>query len=162
MREIKTLRVYNLVNAKGNKLRLNFGLINGPIDEYPIDDYDKGYRWSFEGHNIPMPVRSGYWFNGFPESVMLDWLKGNGWALHTVVNMMTGTAKVCELLFVDDAPSKGNETIPVAVESALIHAVRLLWSNNLKVKAASLYRHIKGGTLYEATEAVREIVDQQV
>lgn len=161
MREIKTLLVYNLVDSKGNKLRLNLGLIKGSIDEYPIDSADKGYRWSFEGHEIPMPIRSGYWFNGFPVSVMLDWLKGNGWALHTVVNMAIGTAQVYELPFSDDS-CNGNEEFSFTVESALDHAVRLLWEKGHKLKAASLYRHIKGGTLYEAHEAVKEIVDQQV
>lgn len=119
MRKFRILRVYNLVNANGDKLRLNLGVTDDPLEEYPMSASDKGFRWNFEGHKIPMPVRSGYWFNGFSESVMLDWLKGNGWALHTVVNMMHGEVVVHDLPEAPDpepnkATAKGNGWIPVS------------------------------------------------
>ncbi len=157
MEKVKTFCVYNLLNANGDKLKLSLGYV---VDERgtPNPNGNYGLRWRFSGKNIPMPVRSGYWFNGFPEAVMLDWLKGNGWYPHTKVNMNSGCAVVFELPSMN---GKGNE-IPLHVESALIHAVRLLWANNLRVKATSLYKHIKGGTLYQATEAVKEIVDHKV
>jgi len=164
MRHIQTLRVYNFVDSKGNKLRLNLGYIDGPIDESPIDNYDKGYRWSFEGYKIPMPVRSGYWFNGFPESVMLDWLKGNGWALHTIVNMQIGTARVYELPNGDD---KANETYELSAlgieqgERALHEAVIRLCESGQKIQAVCLYRYVHPCKLQEANRVVTEIIDRQ-
>jgi hypothetical protein len=130
MREIKTFKVYNLVDAKGNKLRLNLGYIYAPQDKSLVNEHDEGLRWSFEGLKIPMPVRSGYWFNGFPEAIMLDWLKGNGWALHTIVNMFTGAARVFELPNVnknnisalknaESAQKMYDSTIPTALENAM-------------------------------------------
>lgn len=60
-RKIKTLKVYNLVNSQGIKLQLRLGVITeGLRIEHPAHIADKGYRWSFIGKNIPMPVRSEY------------------------------------------------------------------------------------------------------
>ena len=95
MEKVKTFRVYNLLNANGERLRLRLG--------YAVDDdgrpynRDSGLRWSFDGRNIPMPVRSRTWFNGFPEPIMLSWLKRNGWYPHTRVELTTGYAGVFEL-----------------------------------------------------------------
>lgn len=87
MEKVRTLRVYNLVNANGNKLRLSLGFVPDQCGDY-------GWRWSFTGKNIPMPVRTRTWFIGFPESIMLSWLKGNGWYPHTRVELDSGEAKV--------------------------------------------------------------------
>jgi hypothetical protein len=114
MRKIDVLKVYNLVNSNGAKLRLELGIItDGLYEEYPIDNADKGFRWCFAGENIPMPVRSGYWFNGFHEKVMLDWLKGNGWYPQSCVIMPVGKAIVYDL---PAAPETETETdwIPVS------------------------------------------------
>ena len=97
MRNAKIIRVYNLVNIKGDRLRLELGIIADPHDDYLLTSKDKGYRWRFIGNNIPMPVRSMCWFNGFPEPIMIPWLKGNGWFLHTRVDMCSGYAEVFEL-----------------------------------------------------------------
>lgn len=107
MRNVKVLKVYNLVNAKGNKLQLRLGVLNSMKGDVCIASADHGYRWSFIGEEIPMPVRSMTWFNGFPENIMLDWLKGNGWALRASVDMNTGKATVYELPKAEE-PSKGN------------------------------------------------------
>ena len=166
MREIKTFKVYNLVDAKGNKLRLNLGYIDAPQDKYLVDEHDEGLRWSFEGLKIPMPVRSGYWFNGFPETIMLDWLKGNGWALRTIVNMFTGAARVFELPDVDD---KGNEETGMVNEFPIHYEpdrvffekhIGNLVRNGDRVAAVRLYRYAHGGNLKMANDAVREIVDR--
>lgn len=107
MRKIKTVKTFTFVNAKGTKLYLTLGIITeGLRDEHPIDSADKGFRWMFEGREIPMPVRSGYWFNGMNEPTMLDWLKGNGWALHIVVSATTGRAHIFEL------PTSNGDNIP--------------------------------------------------
>ena len=100
MKKPKVIRVYNLVDCKGNKLRLELGLISvdrESISYDPIMHGDSGYRWRFIGKQIPMPVRSMCWFNGFPEPIMISWLKGNGWFPHTRVEMCSGYAEVFEL-----------------------------------------------------------------
>ena len=154
---IDILRTYNLVNSKGNKLRLYLGRIEGS------DDYfgDKGFRWCFVGSRIPMPVRSGTWFNGFPEHIMLDWLKGNGWALHVSVTMSTCVATVCDLP--DDEPSKGNENPYTGLirytadERAFCEVIRDLVKSGKRIQADRLYRYANGCDLKDAVRAVREI-----
>lgn len=131
MRKTQTCKVYNLVNVKGAELRMELGMITeGLRDEYPIDSKDKGFRWRFVGKEIPMPVRSEYWFNGFPEETMLEWLKANGWYPKTCVDMYTGKAKVYTLPTVNgdgipeleieiSAQEAYDDTIPVALENAM-------------------------------------------
>lgn len=97
MENVKTFRVYNLLSANGERLRLCLGyIVNDPGYTY---NGDIGFRWRFNGKNIPMPVRSNTWFNGFPEPIMLNWLNGNGWYLHTRVELNSGYAEVFELPF---------------------------------------------------------------
>ena len=98
MKKTKVIRVYNLVDSKGNRLQLELGIFDpNQNDEYPLSSLDNGYRWRFIGKHIPMPIRSMYWFNGFPEPIMISWLKGNGWFPHTRVEMCSGYAEVFEL-----------------------------------------------------------------
>ncbi len=161
---VDILRTYNLVNSNGNKLRLYLGRIE------ESDDYfgDKGFRWCFVGNRIPMPVRSGTWFNGFPEHIMLDWLKGNGWALHTSVSTNTGIVTVYELPFYDE-PSKGNEKSIDAYQmsdhaaelnkEAFEEAIRIMYSDRGKVAAIRLYRYAHPCLLCDANRAVDAILD---
>ena len=152
--KITTLVCFKLVNADGGKLRLYLGRDEGYADCY--GNPDKGFRWSFVGSKIPMPVRAYTWFNGFPENIMLDWLKGNGWALRSRVEMSTGKATVYELPFVDE-PSKGNETPYVAYKDTFDDVLRELVRNGRRITAVRLYRYAHGGTLQESTNATREI-----
>ena len=161
MRNIKIVRVYNLVNSKGNKLMLELGVItDGLRDEIPYFRADKGYRWRFIGRNIPMPVRSLCWFNGFPEDIMLDWLKGNGWYPQTRVEMSNGYAHVYEL------PKGDEEDISILPERyeheecVFRDVIRDLVSNGNKMRAACLYRYANGGDIYAARDAVREICEE--
>ena len=161
MRDIKVLKVYNLVNSKGTKIQLRLGILRSRVGELAISNADRGYRWSFNGNEIPMPVRSGYWFNGFEETVMLDWLKGNGWYPHTCVSMDDGKCRVYEL---PSEPSKGNETYELPIhaihsgERALKDAVRLLYNNGSRVEAISLYRYVHPSCLLAAHDAIKAIV----
>jgi hypothetical protein len=77
-----------------------------------------------------MPVRSDYWFNGFPEETMLEWLKANGWYPKTCVDMYIGKAKVyalpaingdgiTELEIETSAQKAYDDAIPVALENAM-------------------------------------------
>lgn len=137
MRNVNVLKVYNLVDSKGNKLRLRLGELRSR-DDICVSSADKGYRWSFIGDNIPMPVRSLTWFNGFPEATMLDWLKGNGWYPQTCVDLNSGYAKVYDL-------PKGNEIsdhIVVGGENALNRAIKLLCDGGSVLTAVQLYRYV--------------------
>ena len=157
MRDIKVLRVYNLVDSKGNKLQLRLGILRNRNSEVCISNADKGYRWSFVGDNIPMPVRSMYWFNGFEESIMLDWLKGNGWYPHTRVEMSNSRVTVYEL-------PKGNEDsghrCSAADEAVFKSVIRDLTRNGNKIEAVRIYKYAHGGTLKSAVDAVNVIITE--
>lgn len=171
---IDIIFVYNLVDSNGTKLQLRLGRLKGYSDELLSYYCDQGFRWSFVGSKIPMPVRAYTWFNGFPENIMLDWLKGNGWALRSRVDMGTGKATVYELPFMDE-PRKGNEK-PNEVDlfgtdeyppygemskPAFEQVIRELCNNGRKLTAVRLYRYAHGGRLSKANDAVNEIVNRQ-
>lgn len=165
MRNVEVIKVYNLVDSKGNKLRLMLGVLKSRKDDVCIDSRDKGYRWSFIGTNIPMPVRSNTWFNGFPEATMLSWLKANGWYPKACVDMYNGFAEVYELP--DAEPTKGNEKpieayqVPDNVisrgKSAFNDAIHHLCNNGNKLTAVCLYRYVHPCCLTEAVRAVDAI-----
>lgn len=155
--KITTLVCFNLVNADGVKLRLYLGRDEGYADCY--GNPDKGFRWSFVGSKIPMPVRAYTWFNGFPENIMLDWLKGNGWVLCSRVEMITGKATIYELPKSDEA-SKGNETLStnrIAYKDIFDDVLRELVRNGKRITAVRVYRYAHGGTLQDCTNAVKEV-----
>ena len=160
MENMEVLKVYNLVNDKGNTLQLELGVGDRTPGEYPYEDKDNGLRWRFYGYIIPMPVRSGYWFNGFTENVMLDWLKGNGWYPRTCVNMRTGRALVYEL------PKGNEEDIRILPERheheecVFRDTIRDLVSNGKKMRAVALYRYANGGDIRDAYDAVTEICNE--
>lgn len=172
MREnIDVLIAYNLVDSNGIKLQLRLGRIKGSEDGPFIRD--KGYRWSFDGIKIPTPVRARTWFNGFPENVMLDWLKANGWALQSRVAMATGKTVVYELPFFDE-PSKGNEDSikeyklseeeyklsEEAIrrgEDTLKASIRMLCDNGSVMSAIALFRYVHPCKLIDAKNAVDAI-----
>ena len=160
---INIIVVYNLVDSNGTKLQLRLGRLNGYSDKLLSYHCDQGFRWSFVGSKIPMPVRAYTWFNGFPENTMLDWLKGNGWALRSRVEMSTGKATVYELPKAEE-PSKGNNEYELSLsaircgERALKGAVRLLYNNGSGVAAIRLYRYVHPTCMLAAHDAVKAIV----
>lgn len=163
MEKVRTIRVYNLLNANGERLRLNLGYT---VDDYgPAGNGNAGWRWSFVGKNIPMPVRSRTWFCGFPEDTMISWLKGNGWYVQTRVDMGCGYAEVFELPKANDEPIEGNEEpyelSELAVEqgeSALKDAVKMLYKAGSKLRAVMLYRYVHPCNLQKANYAVNHIL----
>lgn len=166
MRNVKVAKVYNLVDSNGNKLQLELGLLKNRDGEICISNADAGWRWRFIGKKIPMPVRSRTWFNGFPEAIMFDWLKGNGWYPHTCVDMASGYAKVYELPNAEE-PSKGNEDankayvipihVKVAGEIAFRDAIRDICNDGRKMTAICMYRYVHPCSLEDANLAVNAI-----
>lgn len=114
--KIEVVKVYNLI--KGNeRLRLFLGRKVDENGAAVIKGRDRGWRWSFMGYNIPMPVRSETWFNGFSPNEMLDWLKGVGWNLRCVVDKAGLKATVCDLPEapeVPNTPATETDWIPVS------------------------------------------------
>lgn len=153
------------MNSNGTKLQLRLGRLKGYGDEVLHYNTDHGFRWSFIGSKIPMPVRNGTWFNGFPENIMLEWLKANGWHLRTNVCMCDGKATVYELPKAEE-PSKANEPTfgtdkyPAYGEldrPTFECVIRKLVNECNKVTAVRLYRYVHGGTLHNANAKVSEI-----
>lgn len=152
MRDINVLKVYNLVDSKGNKVQLRLGMITGNANAIRVASEDQGYRWSFVGKHIPMPVRSRCWFNGFPEPIMLDWLKGNGWYPRSCVSMCDGNAIVYEL------PKGTDEEVRSWDVDAFHSVIRELISNGRRLTAVRVYRYAhRDASLKCADAAVREI-----
>jgi hypothetical protein len=160
MRNVKVLRVYNLVDSKGNKLQLRLGALQSRYDDVCISSADKGYRWSFIGENIPMPVRSGYWFNGFQEATMMNWLMDNGWHPHTCVDMHSGKTRVYELPKGNEDPTPAYELSKAAISGgkrAMEDAIKMLCNNGYVLKAVALYRYVNHSSLVDAKNAVDAI-----
>lgn len=113
MPEVKPIKVFKLVNPNGDKIQLHFGILKFTED---LDgDKDTGFRWMFTGKKIPMPVWSGDWFKGHPETTMLDWLKENGgWVVHAIWTVKTNKITVLNL---PAAPEAKTETDWVPVSS---------------------------------------------
>lgn len=129
--KVEIAKIYNLFDPDGHKLQLYFGRKVDNSGAAIINGKDKGWRWSFYGTNIPMPVRKGEWFNGFPEETMLSWLEGNGgWVVHTVVNAVTGEVEVRDL---PDAPDASYEN------AVLAKAICALYNGNNIDDCATLY-----------------------
>lgn len=96
MPEIKTIKVFKLVNPNGDEVQLHFGMLKFTRD--CDGDKDAGFRWMFTGKKIPMPVWSGDWFKGHPETTMLNWLKANGnWAVHAIWRAKANKLTVLDL-----------------------------------------------------------------
>lgn len=159
---IEKLKCFNLKNAEGERLRLYLGQDRNLIDSYGSDN---GYRWCFIGTKIPMPVRNGTWFNGFPEATMMNWLMDNGWIPETAVDMQTGKATIFNVLISDPEPDKGNVNFATDLSDSMLETyvhnlnevIRFLCKNEKKVSAIRLYRLYYGGRLVDAKNAVDHI-----
>ena len=150
MEKIIAIRTYNLVNAKGTSLQLVLGRFERCQRERIIGP-DQGFRWKFVGKEIPMPVRSNTWFNGFPECDMIVWLNVNDWYVHTSVDMLTGKAKVWDL---PEAPEEyADYQMDLDAEEFNKH-LKELCQNGDRSKAIRLYRYCHEVGTKTATQAV--------
>jgi hypothetical protein len=147
MTDINIVKIYNLVDNENNQLQLRLGEL---MDRDGLLPKDMGWRWSFVGTKIPMPVRCGTWFNGFPVNVMIDWLKSNGWTMHTCVNLFNGKVSVYDT-------TEEDKTLNVIEERALMNALTLLVKDGHATRASILYRCVYGGSMTEANDVVRAI-----
>lgn len=161
MTDVNVLKIYNFVDSDNNQLQLRFGVL---VDRDDLPPKDMGWRWSFVGTKIPMPVRCGTWFSGFPADIMLDWLKSQGWTACACVNLITGKvivyesqvkSKLCDVL------SK-LKPLDILEERALATALTLLVKNGNVTRACMLYRYIYGGSINDANKAIRTICHDEL
>jgi hypothetical protein len=154
MENIHIIRVYNLVNPKGKRLQLRLGYIR-KFNDIPTDG-DTGYRWSFLGREIPMPVRNGTWFNGFPEATMLLWLAEQEWCVETKVDMATGKATTYAL----PEPAEEYSAREMADDGVVFNAlIKELNAQNRFGVAMQLYSYACEVGHQTAREAVRAICE---
>lgn len=123
--EIKLIRTILFRDPNGNDLRLTLGKIEDMEAYNRFMDFasndDKGFRWQFVGPKIPMPIRSYEWFNGFPEDIMVPWVKSQGYEVVAITSHVTGSVYVVKGNEIPCAPvepaepeaPKGNEPVPV-------------------------------------------------
>lgn len=154
MKNIEIIKVYNLVNANGDKLQLRYGKLMARANELFTSSEDMGLRWSFAGKKIPMPVRSRTWFNGFPKEIMIQWLNEQGWFVATEVLMTTGEAKAYEL------PEPEEEyliTDLVKDEEEFFDLVREMFRNGKRIEAMHLCRYVHEVGTKEACSILHNI-----
>lgn len=151
MEKVKALSAYTLHNDKGEKLMMYYGRVleaNGTI----CSGKTKDQRYCFVGRNIPMPVRSNTWFEGFSEDTMLLWLHEHGWYAQARVRLSDGVIHLYHSTNIE------KDKFDTAKFNEIINE---LWNNSRRVTACHLYRYAHGGTLDEASRAIRVIVDNQ-
>ena len=154
MEKIKPIIAYNLLNAEGKELMLQLGVVESSIRS------NANLQWRFFGREIPMPVRSGTWFCGFPADTMLKWLNEQGWVLRSKTQIYSGYTRVYEV------PSKGNEDVcPAntfnyreAYEGRFEKAIRLIHEREGVVFAVRVYQYAHNCDVYEARRAVTQIL----
>ena len=164
---IKLIKTILFRDSNGNNLRLTLGKIED-MEAYGTDD--KGFRWRFVGPKIPMPIRSYEWFKGFPEEVMVTWVKSQGYKVVAVTNHVTGSVYVVKgneatatTAVNPDDDGKGNEPYELTEQAirngneTLTEAIKLLCSQGAVLKAISLYRLVHPCGLKDAKEAVDKI-----
>lgn len=155
MKEVKIIRVYNLVNPKGNRLQLRLAILH-PDDREQFCG-DTGLRWSFLGREIPMPVRNGTWFNGFPYHTMMAWLAEHEWHVETEVDMYSGKANVYTL----PEPAEEYKTEMMANDEVEFNRIiKNLCEEGKRMTAVRLYRFAYEVGSMTAMNAVREICDE--
>lgn len=172
---IKLIHTILFRDSNGNDLRLTLGKIED-MEAYGADD--KGFRWRFVGPKIPMPIRSYEWFNGFPEDVMVSWVKSQGYEIVASTNHVTGFVYVAKGNKIPKAPKepeapKGNEpvTVKYVVDDGCnsYHSLSIYdnfadanryfqniraggWLNSRLYKATEYGKDDKGNETYELTE----------
>lgn len=110
-------------------------------------------RWRFFGRRIPMPVRSGTWFQGLNPTEMIDWLGSYGYVLKARVDIESGIGHT----YNQDGAPKGNGF----TDSQIKRFVKSIYEASGLVQSIVFYKTAKGCLLTEARDAVNAILDEQ-
>ena len=164
--EIKLIRTILFRDPNGNDLRLTLGKIKNK-EEYNqfmgfANNDDRGFRWRFVGQKIPMPIRSYEWFNGFPEYVMVPWVKSHGYNVVACTNHITGAVYVVKGNTPE--PSKANApkltTAQEAHSNAISPAVQQYMAEIKKAKDNGMTScYISSGFGKPPVEAIQTLLD---
>ena len=142
---IQKIKAYYFKDRNGIKLTLCYGRevsdLTGEIDNSPTDQ-----RWVMYGKRIPMPVRSGTWFQGLSSVAMVNFLEANGYTLEASVNLSTG---IMHKYVYDEIDMYDVE-----------HHIRNAYRGDNKVALVMLYRDITGMSIHNANNAVNAIIDK--
>lgn len=143
---IQKIKAYYFKDKNGTKLTLYYGRevsdLTGKIDHSPA-----GQRWVMYGKRIPMPVRSGTWFQGLSSVAMVEFLEANGYTLEAYVNLGTGIMHKC------------NNNKAIDMNDVERH-IRQAYSGNNKLSLVLLYRDITGMSVHDANNSVNAIIDK--
>lgn len=159
MEKVKALVSYNLRHSdKPAMLMMQYGRVS---DDYGnVINSTTAQRWRFFGPQIPMPVRSGTWFQGFSADEMLEWLRREGWTLETKVTIGTGYATI----YKGNESSAYNDPINVPPltrgKDSFERVIRELIQDGRKPTAYLMWRYAHGGSLAQAKSAVKALVDK--
>ena len=84
---IYLITAHHFINAANESLTLNIGRLTDETGE-PVRSA-LAIRYCLTGRHIPMPVRSGTWFESVSFPVMKKWLKDNGWQMISEYSFIT-------------------------------------------------------------------------
>lgn len=158
MEEVKALRAYNLLNEFGHHLTLQYGRC---VDlDGNIMNADSAQRWRFFGSRIPMPVRSGTWFQGLSSCEMLNWLKNAGWLPETHVNLSSGCAIVYKVNPELEHEIRDFDSLGPTDKRKCNEAVLYLMRHNRFTTAYGLYRVLHNCSLSVAVQSVKAMLDK--
>lgn len=156
MEIVTPITCYNLRDPKGNKLELQYGRVTDDNKNFRMTA--TAQRWRFFGKRIPMPVRSGTWFQGLSVTEMLEWLRREGWCLESKVAIGTGFATVYKLPDTpDDNGNKKATGYRYIYENNFKDAIRLLCNKGYTNAAIRAYQYAHDCCTSEAHKAVMEI-----
>lgn len=145
MENIKKIRAFYYKDNQGNKLTMFYGRLFDSAFNC-ISGTNNAQRWCFTGNKIPMPVRSGTWFQGFGYNEMNRFVESTGYHLVMTVNLIHGTVWKCpELEFTPDI-----DTIK--------HRIKRLYTGSNKLSLIRLYKEATGCNLSEANDVVTELL----
>lgn len=141
---IKKIKAYYLKDSNGNELTLCYGReVNENTGE--VFTAANAQRWVMYGKRIPMPVRSGTWFQGLGDCEMVAWLNDAGYTLDAYVNLSTGIMHKCA----------ENKISIFDVE----HHIRCAYRGDNKTALVALYKDITGMSIHDSRVAVEAIID---
>lgn len=149
MENVKKIRAFYYQDNDGNKLTMFYGRLFDS-DLNCISSANNAQRWCFTGNKIPMPVRSGTWFQGFGYNKMNCFVESTGYHLVMTVNLIHGTVWHCPII------EKDRSTVDMDL---IKHQIRKLYNGGNQIRLARLYQTIAGCSVSEAHEVVIDIIN---
>lgn len=144
---VKLVKAYGFTNEANESLTLQLGrLMDENGNTMPCQE---AQRWRFIGRNIPMPVRSGTWFEGMSFGTMRNWLENRGWQLQSSVSFITGSFTIFQRGNKNYDSQKKNENISTDNGTkAPYESVSCFRQSVIDRGLVSLYKENKSAAVY--------------